>query len=448
MAAERDRLFHGIYEATKKMTVADASAYFKHVQNRTPALRNTSLEAFAGYWLQADAKEREQNPRTSCPVQILSLLNPCPGMAKLIPVSIGAALRTAKELWDAVCAWEPDPLRLPADAGPVTTIMDLLDSPSFEPIPLGKLTLNNGQYMCALEPISCLSPDEDGFCPDQQRFKLSASNLNGIRAIKYADGHPSEASYHLTSKGETVKPGPKLATEDNILRRYMALGYVLMWIDGDWVKTGHALVIDASRGRKCHPWFVLAANWTTDDEDYFFEHNSQRVKLPKKVKWNDSKAFGVLPGNKNRTPIAKLKYCQGTKAGNEKFVSHFGENFSFEFERMGKRSGDLRSEWGPDLAEVMYWWWDQQKKEEVCYTYAGLPWIRYNPATREYDGPHRALQEIGNIIEDFAQPAKDKVPLESRMGNVNLGPSGPSSSHGRGPGHGHGQKASTAWSSK
>ena len=73
MATTRDTLFKDMYEATKKMHVADASAYFRNAQDRHPELRNTALETFAEYWLHADAQER--SPRTFCPLPILPLLN-------------------------------------------------------------------------------------------------------------------------------------------------------------------------------------------------------------------------------------------------------------------------------------------------------------------------------------------------------------------------------------
>ena len=310
--------------------------------------------------------------------------------------------------------------------------------------------------MCALEPCICLDPGENAYSPrppkQTKMLDLSSSSHFAIRAIKYADGYHSEASISMThqeDKNWPVTSGPRMATDDYVLRRFIPLGYILMRICGRWVKTGHALIIDASYGRKCHPWIVLAAEWDTNDEEYMERHGTDVVKLPKKVKFNDPDPFGILPNSNNRTVIAPLKHCEGTKVGNEKFASHFGLDFSFDLESMGTRIEDHRSEWGPDLADIMSWWWDPEKKEEICYTSDGEPCIRYDPATRKYEGPGAATpDEVGNILDDVPTPAETH---QNRGLTMPPGPSGSGSTRQHcqeyGPSHGHGQRQeSSAWS--
>ena len=308
--------------------------------------------------------------------------------------------------------------------------------------------------MWALEPSVCLAPGANDYRPrpprQTKRLDYSLSNRFAIAAIKYADGHPSEGDYHLTDefdKRAAATPGPKRATEDRILRRFMALGFILMKINGAWVKTGHVLVIDASYGRRCHPWIVLAAEWRTNDEEYFERHETEIVQVPKKIRFNDPDALGILPPNNNRTTIAPLIPYGGIKVGNEKFASHFGVNFNFDLERMGRSNRGHRSPRGPDLADIMSWWWDPDNKQEVCYTPAGNLYMTYNPATRQYDRPYsgEVNDEVGNLIEDQPQAVEGH---QGRGLTSGPGSSGPSSGryhgqgYGSGPGHSQRQESS------
>ena len=387
MASVREEQLKDIYEDTRDLDVDIASAHFQEEKKKHSAFVNETLESFADHWLRSEAMEREQK--------------------------LDAPIPTAEELWAAVRAWEPDPLQ-PTSNIALRQNLGLLDPRSFAPVPLGKL---RGEIMCALEPEICLGPDDEIYFPRRQNFELSASNDVVTWAIDYAYGHPSGNDQYCTTH---------TATEDDTLRRFISLGYVLMMIDGDWIKTGHVLVLDADHKRQCHPWFVLVTEWKTDDENYILEFETEFIKPAKRVKYNDRNALGVLPGNLNRTPIARLTYHQGhIPEGEEKFVTHFGEDFNFEFDRrMGKFATEHRSPWGPDLAEVMPWWWDHVKSEEVCFTQDGKECMRFNPATRAYDGHRKVLQgQIGNIVEDLIGP----VSIHSCLENVHLEPSGPSS---------------------
>ena len=223
-----------------------------------------------------------------------------------------------------------------------------------------------------------------------------------------------------------------------------------MMIDGEWVKTGHALVLDASHDRNCHPWFVLAQEWHTKDEETIMRYDTEYIRPPQKVEVGDKEALGVLPGTSNRTPIAPLKHWgrKDDTQKSKKFFENFGENFSFDLERMGKKRGSApQTPWRPDLCEIMMWHWDAKRNQEVCYNKAGIEYIVYNPATRQYAGPGLpSADEIGSIIED-ALPSEDtgRGPVE-RFNRMNLESSGTSSGSGpsqsRGHGKGHDPRAS------
>ena len=395
---DHENLLAGIYQAIKEMDVKDAKAYFKEQQHTNPALQELTIQDLAAHWLHADAMERVNQLNSHIP--------------------------TGEDLWRAVCAWDPDPLKSPPREK-LHAIFNLISSRRFAPVPLGKL---RGEIMCTLEPEVCLAPELDSYYPTRQGFGLSDSNNDITRAIRYADGHPPESMYGLKHT----------ATEDprRTLRRFVSLGYVIMMIDDNWVKTGHALVLDADYGMKCHPWLVLSAKWLTDDECYVLEHETEFKKPAKKVLRDDSEALGVipLPGHRNRTPIARLTHYGGKEERPEKFVTHFGEDFCFDFASMGQEQEDVTSPWGPDLVEIMNWWWDTVKEEEVCYTQAGAEYLRYNPATRRYQEPESVPRdEVGNIIEPLRDLSVDETPHEVGLAEADLGLSDLSgSSHGHG----------------
>ena len=395
-----------IFDATRHMSVKKSQEYFENEKRKHSALRDTTIQEFAMYWLKTEAELHQEK-----------LLKPQP---------------TAADLWNAICALEPDPLnesRSPA-ASP-QKLIDLLDAPRFAPIPLGKL---NGEYMCAMEPGNGgLGLPDDAYSPG---LALSSSNFNCTSAIKYADSHLSEDYMRL--KYDTLK--------DRALRRLFCIGYLLIQIPyKDWVKTGHVVVIDFDHNRKCHPWVVLANEWETDDYNWFVEHDTEYCVPAKKVKIDDEKALGVLPGTHNRTPIAKFMHMGDDKGG--KFVRHFGPNFSFSFDRLGQTFDSktkARLPHGPDLAEIMPWFQDPKTGEEVCFTGAGVEYLRYDPKTRLYDGPHKLVRDlVGNILETIpgsSAPGSSSGPrpIEATFGEMSLGPPGSNT------GKGHPSGTSTA----
>lgn len=120
-----------------------------------------------------------------------------------------------------------------------------------------------------------------------------------------------------------------------------------------WKKTGHVLVIDADENRNKHPWFVLAHEWEEENEVPDFDDVVLRPE--KKIKRHDSGAPGILPGHRNRTPIARLIHC-GPRDTSRPLVQQFGPIFSFDVKRGGKEwRVKHHSERGPDLVDVMHW---------------------------------------------------------------------------------------------
>ena len=414
MVHPREIFFNRIIEETVNMTAKDACAHFEKEKNTAPAARQETKEAFAHYWLLRTATQREQE-RTAAPAR-------------------------AEQLWDAVRAWKPDPMSESASADP-TAIFKYLGSDRFDPVPLGKY---KGRWMCRLEPTIALEPDQIHYDPP---LPFSISNHKGVRAIKYADGLPSEEFFHLTTTPEGSKAGGSKAKksgtnwveakQDDILRRFFSLGWVHMWIDDEWVKTGHSLVLDASHGRSVHPWFVLAEEWHTDDERLIAEHDSEFVRPPAHVDLNDTKALGVLPATHNRTTIAPLMHY-GRKGGQKMFFENFSETFSFDLKWQGKekpKSTPVQCR-GPDLCEIMNWHWDPENEEEVCFTKARIEYMRFNPRTRCYSGPGRPIsEEIGNLVEQGNRDEPKGLPTRPVENSSN------GQSRGRGYGHGHGHLA-------
>lgn len=243
-------------------------------------------------------------------------------------------------------------------------------------------------------------------------------------AISYADGYPSENQLLLTME----------ARNDDVLRRFVSLGWVMMARDGqNWKKTGHVLVIDADEGRHHRSWFILAYEWETDEEHYPDEGaNTGMLRPPKRVKRDDSKALGVLPGNSNRTTIAYLiHYAEADET--VPFVKYFGPDFAFDFKRFGKeRKRKDASQWGPDLVEIMDWYWDPKEKKDICFNKAGQVYMTYDSKTGEYGGPYAIPpDEVGNIVDEPPRgPRHLQATLDSDLQNLNIVAEGHSHHHG------------------
>ena len=54
--------------------------------------------------------------------------------------------------------------------------------------------------------------------------------------------------------------------DEEKLRRWVSLGWVVKGTEKHWWKTGHALVVDVEPGRDRNAWIVLASHWPNDGE--------------------------------------------------------------------------------------------------------------------------------------------------------------------------------------
>ncbi|KAI4188236.1 MAG: hypothetical protein L6R41_002275 [Letrouitia leprolyta] len=265
-----------------------------------------------------------------------------------------------------------------------------------EIIDLGKL---DGVTPCRLEPRPGLLKDlEENTFGD-----LSYSNVLA-HAVAYAEGHPSQEEISLV-----------VPSDDPVLRRFREIGNIKIKLPGrDWEMTGHVLVMDLDRDR--HPWLILARTWDTHEE------YPQTFTPSDIVMKNDTSALGVLPGNKNRTTIARFDSYPQSSTQAQPFLLRFGKDFQFTLRRSGKEitRAEQRSQFGPSLARIMTWF-QRPNGEEVCFDEQRRVYMIRNPHTRQYKYPNPnfgAFQEqVGNFVGE-SQP----IPLGARPG----APGGPS----------------------
>ncbi|KAI4188232.1 MAG: hypothetical protein L6R41_002271 [Letrouitia leprolyta] len=155
--------------------------------------------------------------------------------------------------------------------------------------------------------------------------------------------------------------------DDQILRRFVDIGSLLIQPDarGYWQMTGHVVVIDLDRDR--HPWLILAKEWCDNDEDDYPNTST----APDTVIRDDRDALGILPDDKdNRTTIARFvpfsspSNPKAAESSEQKpFLLRFGENFEFGLER--PIDSDPSSQEGPSLPKVMSWF-RRPDGEHVC----------------------------------------------------------------------------------
>lgn len=214
--------------------------------------------------------------------------------------------------------------------------------------------------------------------------------------------------------------------EDQRLRRFCPLGWIAQKRgEHNWDLTGHALVMDMDRGRDRQPWIVLASkwpNWNGDDPERFTIEAQQRPRR------GDENVHGIFPGDRTRTPIAKLRHIedknptssQSSKQKSTPFLKQFGPNFNFDLSRKGgeryvvssKRSRDYH----PDLARIMGWFWDEGEKEEVCYTETGVEFMRYKPSTGMYRVPYLELVPVAGQLALHGEVIAGPILLAARLG--------------------------------
>lgn len=295
---------------------------------------------------------------------------------------------SSEEFWQA--AYDFDPFAATSPPGP-KSLESILQSGQMRLVHLGKLY---GKIPLMLLPAMGALPDHPE-PNDKIPFKFAATDSG---AISYPDGHPKEAipvsdldklSVSVqSSKDVTVKP-----SEDDKLRRFASLGWVMQKRLGEWTKTGHVLVMDIDDKQRRHrqPWLVLAAEWPTDSyktQEGEFEH-----RAPREVPRPDKTAFGVFPGDDNRTPL-----CSIVPRGNDKSkiptLKRFAEDFEFDPIRLGGHRRAVPGEEGPALAHVMPWYWDPQCEREVCFTQENRIYMMYDRAADMYTFPDFASLKI------------------------------------------------------
>ena len=275
---------------------------------------------------------------------------------------------TSEEFWNAAYDFDPwgsNPSPCPSK------LKEILRMGRMGPITLGKVY---GRVSLKLLPAMGALP-ENPHPPYDSQLDFAGTDIG---AISYPDGHPSGPV------AELLEPGPSLASlssktkkmvtikpsNDDKLRRFTSLGFILQEDAGVWTKTGHVLVIDMDDKNLRHrqPWLVLASEWPTDggetQETTFAYRARETVLRP------DKGAAGVLPGDNNRTPICKI--CPVDESKNDiPVLKRFWEGFEFKPVRYGGHRKATISRSGPDLAKVMPWYWDPKEKQEVCFTKEG-----------------------------------------------------------------------------
>ena len=275
---------------------------------------------------------------------------------------------TSEEFWNA--AYDFDPLGSNPSRN-CSKLQEILRTGRMGPITLGKVY---GRVTLKLLPAMGALPENPS--PPFNHQLDFAGNVSG--AISYPDGHPPEtvakpmgpepSHASLSSKARkmvTIKP-----SDDNKLRRFKSLGFILQEDCGVWTKTGHVLVIDMDDKvrRQRQPWFVLASEWPMDGEETQGKDYICRAK--ETVLRPDKGAAGVLPGDRNRTPICEIRPMDASKNGIP-VLKQFGEGFKFKPVRFGGHRKAKPSRYGPDLAKVMPWYWDPKEEQEVCFTKDG-----------------------------------------------------------------------------
>ena len=276
-------------------------------------------------------------------------------------------------------------------------------------MPLGRVY---GTHMLWLIPGNGALPKAE---PDDPEPDLPYASTQ-CEAISYPDGYPSEGELQL--KGA---PGE----DEEKLRRFIVLGWVVQGDEKRCKKTGHALVVDLEPGRDRNPWIVLAYHWPNDGEPSWTGECENYAS--ETVERNSSYAEGVLPGDRNRTPVGKIKSLDNSIK--RSVLRHFGQDFQFTIVRRGSARGYIRLPRGPGLAHVMSWYLDSKTKEEVCFTKESREYVRFNletlkipyckRATESFtgeDGLHGTICDGGYITLQQCQLLAQQAAQEAGMG--------------------------------
>ncbi|KAL8922449.1 MAG: hypothetical protein Q9208_005171 [Pyrenodesmia sp. 3 TL-2023] len=285
---------------------------------------------------------------------------------------------TDKQFWEAAYRYDP----LGPNASSTNGLQKIICSGRAGPYTIGKLY---GRHTLKVIPAIGALPAPPILKPGQAPFKFAPTDS---AAIYYPDGHPS-GTWKPRQPAATFAPDPTVYTvtarEDDKLRRFAALGWVVMENpQGEWDKTGHVLVIDMDDRdvRHRHPWLILASEWPTDGEET--EEGDFMIHADEEIMRGDNTQEGVFPGDNNRTPICRLLPLNRDLNDGEILLQSLGEGFDFKPERKGGHRLHRNTISGPDLARVMEWYWDDEAKQEVCYTKNGDEYMRYDPRSKTY----------------------------------------------------------------
>ena len=290
---------------------------------------------------------------------------------------------TPQEFWDAAYDFDPNGAGIDCKD---TKLVKMLSSRQLKPMPLGNLYWHENTPLWLAPAVNSL-PLSEIEIPNYT--KLPAAR-NDSAAIYYPDGHPS-------SQSRQEGPQSVHANSDKILRRIWPIGYIVLNPGEDyWKYTGHVLVLDMDKDRDRHPWIVLASHWPDINREG--PQGDHTFRAPKQAGRDDPDVYGILPGDRWRTSVAKLCHLSHSQSGDSRpFLKQLGSGFNFGLQR---RSGENRlvvltpesREFHPALAHIMGWHWDESLKEEVCYFENGKEYMRYKPSTGGLR--HSRLSEI------------------------------------------------------
>ena len=310
-----------------------------------------------------------------------------------------APLCTATQLWDAVSRLDALALR---NNDPLS-LRKLLCSENFGPIPLGKVY---GTHQLWLLPAFAALPSSVTEVKPKLKYSQTFSE-----AISYPDGHPSEDEFTLRVNNND---------DEEELRRYVSLGWVVQGTRDEFEYTGHALVIDVEEGRNLNPWIVLSSKYPNNGEPTWT--GDYKVYVPEIVDRDDPETDeGVLPGDNNRTPVGKIKAI-GAKSTTP-IIRLFGPDFQFTIIRRGSARGYIRSNHGPGLARIMEWRLDPDKNQEVCYLKDGREYMRFDLGTRRIMYSKRATESFAGEQGLFGEITKERgfLSLQQRFAQATLG---------------------------
>ena len=147
-------------------------------------------------------------------------------------------LNAPEELWDTILKLDALALSIPAP----NPFRKILGSGRFALIPLGKL---HGTEPLWLIPGLGSLPTKSN--RDMSSMDFVPTNGSGLG---YGDGSPSVD-----------------ADDEEKLRRFVSLMWIVTSTPEDCTKTGHALVVDLEPGRRFNPWIVLACEFPNDTGD-------------------------------------------------------------------------------------------------------------------------------------------------------------------------------------